>query len=205
MLNSILQKLQRLPQLLIGFLVLSGALLFMSYYDPPRSLCELQMQEVEKHLLKGFYSVNHRSGGFEGRLKTAYQKCLSTNSAGGCLDMFSRFGHLASSVKNLPSECGQHPSTQKVQRFLARGLRLLAMIGWGEKPPENKYNKTAWLDSTDLGLFCRMKFQYRRLYGDQAWKQLAWSTLPGLPGAKELDKRQLWDRGLFSNSCKAFY
>ncbi len=205
MLSSIILYIQRMPKLLLGFLVLLGVLAVLVYRDPPKTVCDIQMNEVNKRLADGFFVNDTRGGGFEKGVMTAFNNCLNSNAPGGCHEMFSRLDYLEELIKTIPAECGSHPSTAAVKGFVAKGLRLFGMIAWGEAKPINKYNKTSWLDTSDLGLYCRLKRQYQRLYGQEAWRQFVWGFLPGLPEAKTLQRKEIWDLGLFSYPCKGLY
>ena len=204
MVNQLILKIQQIPQLLLGFIVILAVLLITVYRDPPTTLCDVQMKNVRKQLVKGFYKSDDR-GKFKTGIGDSYNKCIETNSPGGCFDVFKRFDFFEEQVRTTPTECGQHPSANFVKNSLMKGLKLLAMIGWGEKPPINKYNKAAWLDTSDLGLFCRMKRQMIRLYGKNTWKAFAWSTIAGLPESKTLPRKDQWGKSLFSFPCKGLY
>ncbi len=177
----------------------------MYFNDPPKTICDIQMEEVNKRLVKGFFQVDERGTGYEAGVMVAFEKCLESNSPGGCFDMFQRFDYLEGLVKSIPTDCGAHESTAKIKSFLAKGLRLFAKIAWGDTKPINKYNKTSWLDTADLGLFCRLKRQYQRLYGRDQWNIFVWNFLPTLNDANTLQKKELWELGLFSYPCKGLY
>ena len=205
MLNQLVVKFQQIPKLLLGFIVLVLVLVGLYFNSPPTTVCDIQMEEVSKRLAKGFFSKDSRGGGFEQGIMNAFNNCLQSNSPGGCHDMFARFDYLEGIVKSVPTECGTHSSTGDILGFLEKGLRLFTMIAWGDQPPRDRYNKTSWLDTADLGLFCRLKRQHQRLYGRQAWDQFLNNFLPRLPGADSLSKKELWEKCLFSYPCKGLY
>ena len=120
--------------------------------------------------------------------------------------MFSRLVFFEKQIRTLPEECGPSPVSSPIRKALEKALRLFAKIAWGGKPPENKYSKLSWLDSMDIGLYCRLKRQYRRLYGQESWKNFTWSVIPTLPGVESLkkNKKEIWERSLFSQTCKGF-
>lgn len=205
MLDQWLTKIRQIPSLLLGFLVIVGVLIFLYFNDPPKTICDVQMNEVNQRLVKGFFKDDTRGGGFEAGIMTVFNHCLTSNSPGGCYDIFSRLDYLEGLIKTVPSQCGGHEATASLKGYLEKGLRLIAKIAWGEKKPINKYNKTAWLDMADLGLYCRLKRQYVRLYGNNQWQSFAWSVLPTLPESKGLTKKEVWELCLFSYPCKGLY
>ncbi len=204
MLNQMILKFQRLPKLLVGFSVLLIVLVGLYFYDPPQSICDVQMEEVNARLLNGFYS--DKSEGLYGQaVVTAFEFCTRTNSPGGCYDMFTRLDFLEKQVKTIPEKCGTHPTLESIKRALERGLKLFVDIAWGDQPPANKYNKTSWLDHKDIGLFCRLKNEYIRLFGASEWKTQMATIAPQLPGVEGLRKQDIWDKSLFSYPCKGLY
>ncbi len=177
----------------------------MYFNDPPKTVCDIQMEEVNERLVKGFFQVNERGTGFETGVMVAFEKCLESNSPGGCHDMFRRLDYLEGIIKTVPTECGTHASTAKLKGYLEKGLRLFAKIAWGEEKPINKYNKTSWLDTADLGLYCRLKRQYQRLYRREAWRAFIGQFLPTLPEADKMQRSEIWDLCLYSYNCKGLY
>ena len=205
MLNSIILKIQSLPHLLIGFIAIIITLIVLYQTKPPKTLCDIQMEAIQKSLIKGFY-IDEREGLFRKSVKDAFTLCLNSNSSGGCYDMFKRLHFFEKQIRTLPEECGSAEVSISLKKALEKGLRLFVKIGWGGSPPKNKYNKRAWLDDIEIGLYCRLKRQYQRLYGKNTWNAFAWAVITTLPKIETLkeNKREIWDRTLFSQNCKNY-
>ena len=204
MLNQWTLKIQQMPKLLFGFIVILIAMVVTVYRDPPTTQCQIQMEQVQKRLVNGFYQSYNR-GKYQSGILSSFQNCLDTNSPGGCLDLFKRLDFFEEQIRTVPTHCGQDPATDFVRKALLKALRLLVRISWGDQPPINKYNKTAWLDTADLGLYCRLKRQFVRLYGKETYKSFAWFYIPKLPEATTLERRDQWNKSLFSYPCKGLY
>lgn len=204
MINQLIVKFQQVPKLLFGFIVIVAVLIFMVFNNPPKTLCEIQMQEISERLSKRFIRGNDR-GKFESKVTEALEICMASNSPGACKDIFDRFNFLEGVVRTLPTECGSHPSSAKIKGFLHEAIRLFGKIAWGDTTPINRYNTTAWLDTSDLGLYCRIKRQYFRLYGKQAWKGYVQKVARSLPEAKNLRNKDLWQFSLYSYNCTGLY
>lgn len=189
---------------MLGFIVICGLLVGLYFYDPPKGICDIQMEEITNRLNKGFFVDDH-DGSYGKSAQAALDFCFTTNSPGGCHDLFTRLNFFEKIVKSLPTECGTSEAAGSVRKVLIKSLKLFGQIGWGEKPPINKYNKTSWLDTADLGLYCRLKRQYWRLYGKEDWKNFTWSVIPGLPEANTLEKKKKWELSLYSYNCKGLY
>lgn len=116
--------------------------------------------------------------------------------------MLTRLKFFEKQIRTIPKECGAHPSIGKVQGALEKGIKLIAKIGWGAKPPETLFDKKAWLDETDLALFCRLKREHRRLFGKQRWQGFRESVIMILPEANKLPRKKRWEKSLFSYPCK---
>ena len=205
MLNSIILKIQNLPKLLLGLIIVIITLIALHYLKPPKTLCDIQMEAIQESLSKGFY-VDDRSGSFRKFIGDAFQFCLKSNSPGGCYDMFNRFRFFEKQVRTLPEKCGSSEVSLPIKNALEKSLRLFAKISWGGSPPQNKYSKLSWLDSADIGLYCRLKRQYQRLYGKETWKAFTWSVIAGLSKIETLrkNKKEAWEKSIFSQNCKSF-
>ncbi len=202
--NGLILKLQQVPRLLLGFIVILIALFVLVFRDPPTTLCDIQMEEVKKRLVDGFLRDGSR-GKYESGINTAFDNCLKSNSPGGCFDIFSRLNYFEKQIQSVPTQCGGHAEALFVRKALLKALRLMIKIAWGEAPPVNRYNKTSWLDASDIGLFCRLKRQFTRLYGESQWKGFATSLIPKLPDSQTLPKKEQWDLSMFSYSCTGVY
>jgi hypothetical protein len=202
--NDLILKFQQIPKLLLGFIIIVLILLVLVYRDPPTTVCDIQMAELKKRLVKGFFQDDER-GQYESGVMTAFNKCMNTNSPGGCYDIFRRFDYFEKQIQSVPNQCGTDDSALFVRKALIKALKLMIQIAWGEKPPVNRYNKTSWLDASDIGLFCRLKRQFERLYGEAQWKTFAQSLIPKLPEATTLPRKDQWDLSMFSYSCLGVY
>ena len=204
MLDNIIVRILHLPKLFLGFVIIVLVLLAIYYNDPPKTLCDIQMEEIQKNLRRGFYANDER-GSYRKSIGDALKFCLSSNSSGGCHDLFTRFEFFEKRIRSLPTNCGFNSAALPVRKALQKSLRLFAEIGWGGKPPESKYNNVSWLDSFDLGLYCRLKRQYLRLYGNPDWQTFTQSVVFQLPGAETLKGKEILERSLFSYPCKGLY
>lgn len=213
--DQITQFIQRVPKLLLGTIIIVGTLFFLIYNDPPKTVCDIQMEVVNKNLVGKFYTnkgsgkVNAEGqliggsalGSYQKGVGSAFDFCMKTNSAGGCYDMFSRLYYLEKQTKTIPKECGDHSSTTSIRDAVRKGIKLLVTIAWGETPPETAYEKVSWLDTSDIALFCKLQAQHQRLYG-ASWKQFRESVIMSLPEAKKLTRKERWEKSLFSYPCR---
>ena len=153
MLNKLIVQVKQLPQLLIGFVVVLATLVFLYFNDPPTSLCDVQMEAINELLADGFYS-DESYGSYGRSVKSAKNFCITSNSPGGCHDLFSRLIYFEKQIRTLPTKCGAHEAAAPLRPIIEKSVKLFAAIAWGEEPPADKFNKTAWLDPSDLGIFC---------------------------------------------------
>ena len=205
-----------IPKLLLGAIVIVLTLAVIIYNDPPTTLCDIQMQAVNKKLAGKFFSTKSvgrvsddstvigasTSGTYQKGVMSAFNFCIETNSPGGCYDIFNRLNYLEKQVRTIPNTCGEHSSTQKVRKALEKGIRLIVKVAWGEKPPENAYEKKAWLDINDIALYCRLKNQHQRIYGKKNWALFRDQVMGGLPEAKTMKRKDIWKKSLLSYKCR---
>ena len=189
----------------LGGLVVVGVLIFMYLSEPPITICDIQLETVRKKLNKDFLRRNREKfGAHDSPVGKSYDYCLQSNSTGGCYDLFRRLIIFERQLRTLPAQCGSHEGVQAFQSWLVKGISLMARIAWGEKPPETIYEKKGWLEEDQLALFCRMKREYKRLYGKSEWGRLRDGTLMKLPGAESLTRKDKWEKSIFSFPCRGF-
>ena len=198
-----LQKILDLPKLLLGTFAVLATMVFLYFNDPPKTLCDVQMEAVNKSLSVGFFSKKGPIK-FQQGVMDAFNFCMEANSPGGCYDIFERLRFFEKQVRTIPSSCGGHKSVEKMLKALEKGIKLIVQIGWGEAPPETLFEKRAWMTNADLGLFCRMKREHIRLFGKKRWMAFREHVMAGLPEAQTMSRKQRWEKSLFSFPCKGY-
>lgn len=186
--------------LITGSLIIG--ILFIVLTDPPKGVCDAQM-EVFKKNQKDFLYLDEKkefikTTGFDRQI----DRCKSTNAPGGCYELFEKTRKFLADVDAIPRECLDHVKSESViGATITKMFDLFINIAWGTKPPQLYNEKFKWLDSSDLALFCRIKSAYDLVLGSEALARKRESYFEELPGAKDLPRQKAWEAMLLSENC----
>lgn len=211
--------LDKIPRKILVPLVLLSAVGLFFVIQEPHSRCDSQSEvfiESQKGLLYPKAINNQLRPPAYGK---AMEACKSSNSPGGCYEIFRILNKLEQDLRATPQEClPKFGELNPVKRALNEGLMLLAMLAWGDQPPaDTGMSKFAWLEAPDLSLFCRLRNIYRNIYGEEAFESFRLNVQRNLPLQKKnedlnsftsttttlpLSSEEIWARSLFSLRCE---
>lgn len=215
---------EQLPRWLVVSVVLIGASFLIIFINPPHTACDAQI-EVVKERLKGRLFPGK---GVKTPLPPAYiaqmETCKFSNSPGGCYELFFTMRLVARELLNLDFTCNEAMgSIGEVRSSITSVIQLLAEIAWGEQPPNPGEMGRAWLEPTDLGLYCHLKDLYVRYNGPESFESFMDNVLKGLPGEapvfeagacvncefrkKALDvmsREEVWAKSIFAVRCDSY-
>ena len=75
---------------------------------------------------------------------------------------------------------------------------------WGTQPPASYVEKQGWLDTSDVALFCQLRGHIELYYGTSDWESYRDRLFTELPGAKNLPRKDTWEKMLLSTDCRKF-
>ena len=185
--------------------MIAGGVLALVIFNPPHTVCDAQ-NAAFKESQKNFLYLDPKN---KVKKKTKYEdmiaQCKTTNTPGGCYELFRDLKRMIADLKNVPQECSSATgSLSEVKKAIWDSTELLVEIAWGAKPPQTYYEKFAWLDSADLALFCSLKSSVENLYGGSAWVNFRERMFKELPGAKDLPRNQAWEYMILSVNCAKY-
>lgn len=200
-----IEWLKSLPKTMFVAIVLAAGVLFIVLSDPPRTICDSQMKHF-KELSKDFLFLDPAKPiKKETRYAKLLETCRSTNSPGGCLQLFGNLKSMLKDANTFSPECyGKLSSMGEFTGALWGSLDLMAKLAWGASGPKSAFEKTGWFDSADLNLYCSMKKVAIDVYGQSRWDSFIGEYLNSLPQAATLGRNEAWARMLFSVSCSAY-
>lgn len=155
-LNQLIQKIPK-PILVLGVLIISIVLFMVN--DPLRDECEIQAF-VFDNKMKGILTSSKMNG------KTQFPKmiywrdrCKDGNSIGSCSDYLDGLKIMSKELKLMNDKC-QVAYSQKNEEFaiyVSRALQIMALVAWGEKPPDSVAERLGWLNLAQMQTFCYLK------------------------------------------------
>lgn len=212
-----------LPKPLLALLVLVGALVFFMLNDPPKTICDVQKDNMTEDLKGKVFPIIVKKKTIPPILDRAQQDCQDGNSTGSCLEYFEILRTIAKGIHNSSSDCREDVlSMDGVKPALTTGVILMAKMAWGSHPPEPDASRFGWFQESELKLFCELRDAYTAALGDEAWGQLRQSIYNNLPGeapknvktanvtdqvpraVTTLSDKDMWTRSLFSLRCENY-
>jgi hypothetical protein len=193
------------PKNVLAFLLIAGGILFIVLSQPPHSVCDSQMEVVNRNQLHFLFKDPKSKAIKTTKYETLRDHCKLTNNPGGCYELFQELKTMVYDLRTLSSECSAAISgTSEYKRALWDSAEMMVRLAWGEKPPSSYSSKLGWLEVADVSLFCRMRELLVAFYGDSAWESFRERLMKDLPGARELNRNQVWELSLFSENCARY-
>ncbi len=200
-----LEWLKSLPKTTFVALVLTVGVLYIVLSDPPKNICDAQLDQFNKVSL-GLLSLNPKQ---PSRKVTHFQElfeiCKTTKSPGGCYELFASVKQIIKNTHAVAPECNS-----KLAGHAAFGsavwstLDLMARLAWGEHPPSLPGQKQGWLDPADLNLYCSLKNISVNIFGKERFDSFQEGYFQSLPEAARMARNDAWSRMLFSVNCAGF-
>ena len=188
-----------IPKFLLVTILLTFGVLLVILYDPPQSVCDLQLKAY-KHNHQEFLFKSNSSKKSLSRFNTSIQDCQKNNTPGGCYILFSHVYKLIRSFRSVDSKCHKElTQLSAIQKALFETYQLFIAISWGEGPQDDLSNPLAWLSINDVKTFCQIQNKILHYYGEQALSRLENQVLQGLESEKNMNVLRKFS--ILSESC----
>lgn len=201
------QLFKNFPPTLIALGLLVLGVLGLLILNPPRSLCDTQIDELKKSIGNFLYEAPNGKGKekLPPQVIGAIENCKLLNSPGGCLLLFSGTRKFFDSLQALNQEClSQSLATREFKNLLVEVFAVMPRLAWGDTPPQSMTVSTQWLDSSDLNLFCKTKQFLKNNVSENTFNQIQEKNLKDLPGSDKISREDLWRKSLYSLRCEQF-
>jgi hypothetical protein len=194
-----------IPKWFLATLIIGGGIAFLVISNPPHTVCESQL-EVFHEVQKRFLFLNPKEKAIKtSKYRHLVDQCKITNNPGGCYELFQETKMMLKDAEAVPSDCAPiWGEVAEVKKALWEVEELLIRLAWGEKPPATYYQKFGWLDTADVSLYCQLKSEITKTYGDDAWDQFREKMFKQLSGAEKMSRNEVWDMTLFSENCARY-
>lgn len=162
-----MNALLRLPKYtLVGFFLLL-AIVVAYFADPLRDQCDVQVDAFRKNSRDIFFAKKINSHISYPKINFFKSKCVEANSEGGCEEYFSILFKISQSLKEVHQECAEKLVELDIDlaSVLSSGIKIMALVAWGEAPPKVLSSKIGWLNSMQIKTFCSLKSSYQAIYG----------------------------------------
>lgn len=188
------------------WLVVGGALAlvlaFVLVFNPPYSACDSQFEVFKSSLTPFLYLDPTKKFMTETEFQKNIKICEERNLPGSCFQLFEGLKFVVRALDTVSSDC-QPTIAQKaeVKKVLFESVSFIVKLAWGLMPPQSYLDKTGWLDTVHLSTFCEVQNKITENFSESEWAQYREQVMSQLPGADKLDRKEIWNRSLFSLKC----
>jgi hypothetical protein len=200
------QFIASLPKTLLAIIVLVSGLFLIRFLQPPKTICDAQFElfrDSQKQFLYPGPVVNDIVKST--MVSREMELCKTDNSPGGCFELFQSLKKMSIDLYNIPEQCAEAAAAEKeIQEWLWRSLKLMVQIAWGERPPVSYTQKNGWFDSSELSLFCSLRRESIRIFGNEVYRNWQEGMLSSMPQAEKLTRDQVWGLSLLSTPCDLY-
>lgn len=159
----------RIPKsiLVVGVLALSLVLIILN--DPLKDECEIQASLFERNT-KGILTAVKKNKKIQfAQITNLRDRCKDGNSLGACNDYFQALAKITKELKNFNEQCllKYHAKNESFVSYLRHGLKILALIAWGDRTPASKADRLGWLTEPEVKTFCQLKKTVVLLLGEE--------------------------------------
>lgn len=196
--------LQSIPKFIVGPAAVILGIIYFVVQDPPKTICDEQFEIFKKENSRYLYSYEKNSITVPPGIKRDLEACRAGNSPGGCFDWLEGLKKMIHGTRNIPDECGARiQELDPLKQWLDQSVFLFSQISWNSTITvrDGLFN---WLEDDDMAMYCRLKDEYIRLLGKDAWRQLENLLGMQLMKLKKTNKKETWERTILSHHCRLY-
>jgi len=150
----------KIPKPILVFIVLFLTLIFIIQQNPLSDGCAVENENFISNT-KGFLFANTDKNKrvHYPQIKFLKDRCINGNSQGACMDYFRGLKRVVDALKVTSEKCYSKILLESPQVLITikEGLKIMALVAWGDKPPESSSQRLGWLTEGDIYTFCRLK------------------------------------------------
>lgn len=197
--------LDSVPKLVLGPILVIIAIIYFTLQDPPKTICDTQFETFrsEKDVEKYYFGYEKNKIKIPAGIQQDIDSCQKSNSPGACYDWMEGIKKLITYTKNIPAQCGERfDEIEPIGKWFAQSVFIYSQISWNNTTSvrDGLFN---WLDDDDQAIFCRLKVEYIRLFGAEAWKTQENKNVQELMRLKKMDQKRVRERTILSHRCRS--
>lgn len=181
--------LNKIPTPILVFCILVISIALMVYNNPLKKGCDVEIENFSRDMRGVVIDTRDKKKNLVvATLKPALQFCRNGNSPGSCEDYFRSLNKFTDSIMLTKSEClvdlaHDEKYEKAVIPVMQEALRVLSLLAWGSKPPNNVTERTGWLTIREVSIFCRLSTKLEELVGAEELDKVRNSVFAEYPDA----------------------
>lgn len=182
-LDELINKIPRTALVAGVFIIALGLIV---YTNPLQDGCDVQVANFKEDV-KG-YLINTKTKNKKMKMaevNTSKDFCKNGNSQGACENYFSALSKISEAFVRFDHQCmvrlSEDEALTNLEPQLKDALKILALLAWGEKPPDSVADRLGWIAKSEVYTFCRLKSVLVEIMGEEAFKEYRFSVYKEFP------------------------
>lgn len=157
---TLMDQINRIPKPILFIVIMAIGLAVIIQQNPLQDGCEHDAKNFARDIRGILRPFETKKKGFQipliGPQKEA---CRDGNSPGSCENYFQSLKKISEAIHRVRPECVKKVSedTTNLIQETRSGLKTLALIAWGARPPVDSTRRLGWLSQSEIYTFCRLK------------------------------------------------
>lgn len=194
--------LNSLPRSVLVGGALAVGLLVIFLMNPPHTKCDSQFEIFQKAQTPFLYKDPAKKFMDETVLQSSMKICKDRNLPGSCFQFFEGLRFLTKDIQTISYDCRSEVLAKpEVASSIWQSLGFIFELAWGKTAPQSYLDKMGWLDTVHVNVFCELQSLAKESFSEEEWAAFREKTLTNLPGAATIDRKEVWNRSLFTLKC----
>lgn len=187
---------------LVIFVVLVAGVLFIVLSDPPKSLCDTQIESFRDHEVGNIFPGKGKRLARSPRFNQSYDRCMATNNSGGCSEFFMSVEKFLNNTNVIGADClVSFSEAEDVKKVFTEGYRLMNQLAWRSRTESTIGGdpRVGWLTYSFLNTYCHLRDRYQLFYSDEgvdSLNEIVIADLSKLSSDESQSKPQSQEAGL---------
>lgn len=176
-------SLGKIDKAYLPFIVLGALAVFLFFYDPPASICEVQMKSYRLSMVGKLYARRADKNILPAKITEAVARCQAGKSSGSCMDFFDIINEAITNLNQFDDECRpglveEKPIFENSKKFFL----VMNALAWGDRVPAD--NRDNWMSQSNLYVYCKNKKFLKSVMDTEAFDSLSAQSIRSFPFEK---------------------
>lgn len=167
----------------LPFIILGALALFLFFYDPPASICEVQMKSYRLSMIGKLYGRRVEKNILPAKILDSLSRCQHGKTSGSCMDFFDIVNDALTNLNQFDDECRsrlieEKPIFENAKKFFL----IMNLLAWGDRVPTD--NRDNWLSQSNLHVYCKNKNFLKSVMEPEAFDGLVVQSISSFPFEK---------------------
>lgn len=167
----------------LPFIILGALAIVLFFYDPPASICEVQMKSYRLSMVGKLYGRRVEKNILPAKISDSVSRCQRGKTSGSCMDFFDIVNEALTNLNQFDEECRPGLIDEKPIFENAKKLFLIMnVLAWGDRVPAD--NRDNWLSQSNLYVYCKNKNFLKSVMEPEAFEGLVAQSIRSFPFEK---------------------